>query len=282
MTMKLPLSPISLALCLMACGIASGAMASENTAAIATATAPGFLSTGAAASQAIKCQAVGDDVLADQTGKGAGGEMISGFVLNLLSQWQLPNGAAAVAQGSLAVTTNGNGQMSTQVSTSAQVLNNTNAGSNGANSNAIATGGQSISVNGVSQVTQVAGNGNVGSNSATIDFGNTSIPSIPGSTNSPTASASNASGSIKAAIAFGSGGVTVALQTPAGLATQSIAPNNTQQAGAIAQLLQIAGNNQAVANQLQLHLQTQQMSGNLLRQLGVMQAMQNRGGMPGR
>ncbi|WP_206999534.1 peptidase C39 [Trinickia mobilis] len=276
--MKLPFSPLRLALCLTACGIASGVPASENTA-VAT---PGFLSTGAAASQAIKWQAVGDDVLANQTGKYAGGSMISGFVLNLLSQWQLPNGAMAVAQGSLAVTAHGRGPMSAQVSTSAQVLDNTNAGSNGANPHAIATGGQNIAVNGVSQVTQVAGNGNVGSNSTTIDFGNASIPSIPGSTNSPAASASNASGSIKAGIAFGNGGVTVSLQTPAGLAAQSIAPNNTQQAGAIAQLLQIAGNNQAVANQLQLHLQTQQLSGNLLRQLGVMQALQVRGAMPGR
>jgi hypothetical protein len=282
MTMKLPLSPISLALCCIACGAASGAMASESTAAALALAPPGFLSTGAAAPQTVKWQAVGDDVLAEQTGKGAGGEMISGFVLNVLSQWQMPNGASAVAQGSLAVTSNGNGQMSEQVSTSAQVFDKKHDRSDGANPNAIATGGQSISVNGVSQVTQVAGNGNVGSNSTTIDFSNASIPSIPGAANSPTASASNASGSIKAGIAFGNGGVTVALQTPAGLATQSIAPNNTQQAGAIAQLLQIAGNNQAVSNQLQLHLQTQQLSGNLLRQLGVMQAMQNRGGMPGR
>jgi hypothetical protein len=282
MTMKLPLSPISLALCFMACGVASGAMASESTAAALATAPPGFLSTGAAASQAVKWQAVGDDVLAEQTGKGAGGSMISGFVLDLLSQWQLPNGANAVAQGSLAVTANGNGSMSEQMSTSAQVFDKKHDRSDGANPNAIATGGQNITVNGVSQVTQVAGNGNVGSNSTTIDFNNASIPSIPGGTNSPTASASNASGSIKADIAFGNGGVTVALQTPAGLATQSIAPNNTQQAGAIAQLLQIAGNNQAVTNQLQLHLQTQQLSGSLLRQLGVMQAMQNRGGMPGR
>ena len=275
--MKLPFSPLGLTLCLSVCGAASGVLASENTAVAA----PGFLSTGAAASPAIRWQAVDDDVLANQVGKYAGGSMISGFVLNLLSQWQLPNGAAAVAQGSLAVTTSGGGPMSAQVSTSAQVLNNTNAGSIGSNPNAIATGGQYISVNGVSQVTQVAGNGNVGSNSATIDFGNVAIASIPGGTNSTVASASNATGSIRAGIAFGNGGVTVSLQTPAGLATQSIAPNNTQQAGAIAQLLQIAGNSQSVTNQLQLHLQTQQLSGNLLRQLGVMQALRN-AALPGR
>jgi len=43
----------------------------------------------------------------------------------------------------------------------------------------------------------------------------------------------------------------------------------------ISQLLQIAGNNQQVANALQLHLQTQQMSASMLRQLGVLQALQN-------
>ncbi|TKC83929.1 peptidase C39 [Trinickia terrae] len=274
--MKHPFSPLGLALCLSACSVASGVSASENTAMAS----PGFLSTGAA-SQAVKWQAVDDDVLASQTGKYAGSSMISGFVLNLLSQWHLPDGATAVAQGSLAVTANADDQMSAQVRTSAHVHDRTNAGSNGANPHAIATGGQNISVNGVSQVTQVAGNGNVGSNSTTIDFSNASIPSIPGGANSPSANASNASGSIKASIAFDSGGVTVALKTPAGLAAQSVAPNNTQQAGAVAQLLQIAGNNQAVSNALQLHLQTQQMSGNLLRQLGVMQALQNRS-MPGR
>jgi hypothetical protein len=255
-------------------------LASEN---ISTpVTAPGLASAGQAASQAVKWQAVDDDVLAGQTGKYAGASMISGFVLNLLSQWQLPNGAAAVAQGSLAVSTNGNGTMSAQVSTSAQVVNGTNTGSTGANPNASVTGGQGISVNGVAQVTQVAGNGNVGSNTATIDFSPASFAPVPGGTNSPTANASNASGSIKANIAFGNGGVTVSLQTPSGLAAQSIAPNNMQQPGAIAQLLQIAGNGQAVTNQLQLRLQTQQLSGNLLRQLGVMQALQSRGVMPGR
>jgi hypothetical protein len=65
------------------------------------------------------------------------------------------------------------------------------------------------------------------------------------------------------------------LQTPAGLATQTITPGASQQAGQIAQLLQIAGNNQQVANALQLHLQTQQMSASMLRQLGVLQALQN-------
>jgi hypothetical protein len=69
--------------------------------------------------------------------------------------------------------------------------------------------------------------------------------------------------------------VSVSLQTPAGLASQTIAPGNAQQAGAIAQLLQVAGNNQQVANQLQLSLQTTSMSSAMLRQAGVLKALQN-------
>ena len=67
----------------------------------------------------------------------------------------------------------------------------------------------------------------------------------------------------------------MSVQTPAGIATQSITPSNLQQAGAIAQLLQIAGNNQQVANRLALTLQTQQMNAGLIRQTGVLQALRN-------
>ncbi len=114
-------------------------------------------------------------------------------------------------------------------------------------------------------------------NAAKIDFNNTAaqLASFAGGTNSPVANASNSTGTVKAGISFGNGGVTVALQTPAGLATQTIAPGNARQAGAIAQLLQIAGNNQQVANQLQLHLQTQQLTPAMQQQIGVLQALQN-------
>jgi hypothetical protein len=223
---------------------------------------------------------VDDDVLAHQTGKYAGATMISGFVLNVLSQWKMPNGATAIAQGALTVAQNMQNEITAKVHTMVKVTEDRVAAAqhnNGANPAAHATGGQGVSVNGVSQVTQVAGDGNVGVNAAQIDFNNNApqLANIAGGTNAPAASASNSTGTIKAGISFGNGGVTVALQTPAGLATQTIAPNNAQQAGSIAQLLQIAGNNQQVANQLQLHLQTQQMSPLMRQQLGVLQALQN-------
>ncbi len=242
------------------CGLATGAFAADVS------------TSRELAPVAVQWQSVGDDVLAQQTGKGAGGQMISGFVLNILSQWQLPNGASALAQGTLSVARDAVNALSANVGTLARVVEG--HGNPGANPNASAVGGQSIAVNGVSQVTQVAGDRNAGFNTATIDFNN-NPQLLAGGNNAQGASASNAAGNIKAGISFGNGGVTIALQTPAGIASQTIAPGNAQQAGAIAQLLQIAGNNQQVANQLQLSLQTAPMSSAMLRQAGVLQALQN-------
>ena len=137
--------------------------------------------------------------------------------------------------------------------------------------------GPTSAVIGISQVTQVAGDSNIGVNAATIDFNNNAaqLANVPGGTNSATSNASNASGTIRAGIAFGTGGVTVALQTPAGIATQTIVPSTAQQVSSIAQMLQIMGNNQQVGNQLQLHLQTQQMTPAMMQQMGVLQALQN-------
>ena len=283
---------IAVAVSALACALSSGAQAAESIG--LPQPVPAFLSNADGQAQGVRCEAVGDDVLAHQTGKYAGSDMISGFVLNLLSQWQLPNGATAVAQGALAVAQNTANQVSAQVKTLATVIDPTpggtpsvshgsnvgNAGNgtgSGANPNATATGGQNVSVNGVSQITQVAGNGNAGANAATIAYDNNApqVPTLPGASNQPSASASNVNGSIKAGISFGSNGVNVKLQTPAGIATQSIVPGNAQQAGAIAQLLQVAGNNQQVANQLQLSLQTQQMTSQMIRQSGVLQALRN-------
>jgi len=255
---------VGCALCFTTCGLASVAHAAEPTSTVFEDVA------------AVKLQPVDDAVLANQTGKGLAGDIISGVVVDLLSRWNQPNGTTAVASGALAIVTNTLNQVSVQLGASASVSGPSGTGGSGANRNASATGGQNVNVNGVSQITQVAGNGNIGTNQAQIDF-EPAPTSLPEGTynNATSATASNADGSVKAAISLANGGISVALQTPAGIATQTIAPSNAQQAGMIAQLLQIAGNNQQVANELQLHLQTQQMSASMLRQMGVLQALQN-------
>lgn len=269
---------IAAGVCALACACSGNAYAAESLAATQAAV-PAFLSAGGPDAQPVRCELVDDDVLAHQTGKYAGSDMISGFVLNVLSQWQLPNGASAVAQGALTVSQNTANQLSASVQTSAHVTDpipgGTNPHNSGATPNTSASGGQNVSVNGVSQITQVAGNSNVGSNAATIDYNNALQSAGMAGANQTSAAASNANGTIKAGIAFGGNGISVTLQTPAGMATQNIVPGSAQQAGAIAQLLQVAGNNQQVANQLQLSLQTQQLSTQMIRQAGVLQALRN-------
>jgi hypothetical protein len=294
------LSPLAAALALAIGQLGYTAHAAERLAA-----PPEFLS----AAIGEHWQAVDDDVLSHQTGKGAGGMMVSGLVLQLLSQWQMPNGGSASAQGTLTVSTNANNALTAQVTTSAQASDgpghgnaygnaNGNAGhgngvtadtrTTGANPQASATGGQTVSVSGVSQVTQVAGNGNVGANSTVIDFSGSTPTPLAGTTASTStaanaspnainasAAATSASGNVTAGVTFAGGGVAVTVQTPAGIATQTISPASARGSGSIAQLLQIAGNGQAVVNQLKLSVQTQPMSAALLRQLGVLQALQN-------
>ena len=226
-------------------------------------------------------QPVGDEVLAAQTGKFAGIPAISGFVLNLLSQWQLPNGESVAAAGTLAVskTTNGFTAQSSVAAAVTSLVSQTNQAvntyvngvlNNGANG-ATVTGGENVQANGVSQVTQVAGFNNAGSNSATIDFSPNSTPQLLNGMTSASASGPNG---LAASIAFTSAGAVVKLNTPAGVATQTLATSPTQSAN-IAQLLQIAGNNQNVVNQLQLHLQTSAVTANQLRLMGVQAALAN-------
>ncbi|POR45929.1 hypothetical protein B0G62_12843 [Paraburkholderia eburnea] len=289
MNRNLSQTGIAAGICALACAYSNGACAAESLAATQPPLplAPAFLSAGGADAHPVEVEAVDDDVLAHQTGKYAGSDMISGLVLNVISQWQLPNGATATAQGALTVVQNTVNQLSASVQTGAKVTDpvagGTTTANSGATPNTSASGGQNVSVNGVSQVTQVAGNNNVGSNAAAIDYANSSGGGGGGGggsqltslANTPSASASNANGTIRAGIAFGGNGISVTLQTPAGIATQNIMPSNAAQAGSIAQLLQVAGNNQQVANQLQLSLQTQQMSAQMIRQAGVLQALRN-------
>lgn len=227
-------------------------------------------------------QPVGDEVLAAQTGKFAGIPSISGFVLNLLSQWQLPNGESVAAAGTLAVSKTADG-FSAQTSVNAAIRNlvsQTNQAvntyvqgqlNNGANG-ATTTGGENVKVNGVSQVTQVAGYNNIGNNSAVIDF--SPGKATPQTYNGATSASASGPNGLAANIAFTANGAVVQLNTPAGIATQTITANQNQAAN-IAQLMKIAGNNQAVTNQLQLHLQTSTLTANQLRVMGVQAALAN-------
>jgi hypothetical protein len=238
-----------------------------------------FSANGASTDSAARWKPVDDATLASQTGKYAGSAMIDGMVLNVLSQWRLPNGASASARGSLVVD-DANRALDARVSTAARVSDVAHGNGNGAGIGAGASpgssarGGQNVAISGVSQLTQVAGDNNVGINSAIIDFNGAQAQPLAGN-DAPSASAANATGTIRSGIAFGSGGVTLALRTPAGAATQTIAPGTAHESGTIAQFVRIVGNTQAVSNQLQLSLRTQPMPAALVRQLGMLEALRN-------
>src|SRR5579864_4242233 len=145
--MKQHLTQLGLAICTTMCGVTGSAWASSGAAPV-----PEFLSSHDNGIDAIKVQMVDDDVLASQTGKNVGGTMISGFVLNILSQWQLPNGVTALAQGTLAAVENTAGQLTSTVRTQASLSGGgpgSGSAGSGANPNAKVSGGQSIAVNGV-------------------------------------------------------------------------------------------------------------------------------------
>src|SRR5271165_6288059 len=101
---------VGCALCFATCSLATVARAAEPT-------SPIFEDVAA-----VNLQPVDDTVLASQSGKGIAGDIISGVVVNLLSQWNLPNGTTAVAQGALAIVTNTLNQVGVQVSSSASVV----------------------------------------------------------------------------------------------------------------------------------------------------------------
>lgn len=229
---------------------------------------------------------VDDATLAQTSGRYAGGQAISGFVLTLLSRWTLPDGARLSAGGTLAVGPGPAGNAQVQVGTAAAVIGATAqpgaVGISGSSGNDSARGARNVAnnVDGVSQVTQVAGDRNVGTNTAVIDF----VPAGAGAT--PTggpnydgrasSSASNAAGTLKAGIAFTSTGATVSLQTPQGVAMQTLAAAGlSNPTGNVAQWLQIAGNGQQVQNLLQLHLNTQPLAPQQLRQAAALQALQS-------
>src|ERR1700753_3827294 len=103
--MKQHLTQLGLAITMM-CGLSVIKGSARGASGSGSPPLPEFLASHDGASATVKVQMVDDDVLAGQTGKYAGGTMISGFVLNILSQWQLPNGVTALAQGTLGAVQN--------------------------------------------------------------------------------------------------------------------------------------------------------------------------------
>ncbi|QHE92138.1 hypothetical protein [Pandoraea fibrosis] len=216
---------------------------------------------------------VSDEVLSHATGKYAQQNMITGFQLVMQSQWQMPTGASLAATGVLGVS-QGSGGVQIQTGAATGIIPGL-VNATTPITQAVA-GAASVLVNGVAQITQVAGDANNALNKATIQFGpgisiSTLVPvSGQGANNSQTTV-----GNLSASVAITSAGMQIALNTPNGNLGQSVAGGAGGAMNQIMQVVQVAGNAQQVMNTMQLNLQTNPLTSNALRQVGIQNAMAN-------
>lgn len=209
---------------------------------------------------------VDDDTLAHATGKYLDQNMISGFQLEMISHWQTPSGANLYAAGAVSVQRNGS-DLSVTANTSSSIT--PGQGDPSAKGLQVPRGGNLLRINGVGQITQVAGNSNAVTNQTLIDFqpktgGGGGGASNPGS--------KTTLGTMSAAVSIGANGLNLALEAPFGTVQQNIA-SGAGSLNRIMQVVQVAGDQQQVINSLQLHLQTNPVTADLLRQIGVQQAV---------
>lgn len=214
-----------------------------------------------------------DSELAQQRGKYLGASIVSGFMIEMASQWRNEAGQASAQARMLATDLRGHAA-NVAVSTQASVHMGPGALDEAA-AGASASGGAGVQVNGVGQVTQVAGNNNLAANTTSISIQPQPLPTLP--SGGPAAVAAG-SGFVAQAQA-GAGGVQVAITSPMGVASQAVTPNLAGAAGSVMQVAQLAGNAQVIANQLSIMLQIQSMSRQQLVQVGVAQALQSMAGL---
>lgn len=216
----------------------------------------------------VRPQPIDDATLAGVTGRYYGASMLVGLRVDIVSTLQTPSGSAS-ATGSLTVQRNGNGNgFDVQVDTHAHAHGQ--AGGNAAASGASARGGETVQIDGIAQVTQIAGDRNRMGNLTSISF----APSVTplGSPNG-TMDSHAQDGTVSARVTFAGGGAELAITAPGALLAQRFDPGIAGGSARIAQLGQIAANDVTGSNQLHLQLATQAMSAQLLRQLGVQQAL---------
>lgn len=214
-----------------------------------------------------------DAELARQRGKYLGASIVSGFMIEMASQWRNEAGQAS-AQARMLATDLRSNAAHVAVSTQASVHMGPGA-LDGAAPGASASGGAGVQVNGVGQVTQVAGSNNLAANATSISMQTQPLPALP----SGGSAAMAAENGFVARAQAGTGGVQVAITSPMGVASQSASPNLAGAAGSVMQVAQLAGNAQVITNQLSIQLQMQGMSHQQLAQVGVAQALRSIAGL---
>ena len=210
---------------------------------------------------------VSDAEMAGVRGKYLGASLVSGFVVEMVSRWQndtaIATATARVAAANLA-TSNAVAQATASLSAHVQSLAPGNVQGNGG------TASSAVQVAGVGQVAQIAGDGNSASNVSTIATQTTPIAAAPTTNvagNNPAAQVAHANGITASATAAPGGGVSLAIQSAAGSATQNA------QGGSLMQTARITGDAQQVLNLTNITLQVQQLTIRQLTQTSMRDAL---------
>ena len=220
----------------------------------------------AAPIQPVMVELVDDGELAAARGKYLGQFVVTGFMVEMATQW-LNHEAVATASARLtAAGLDHAGRPDVSVNTSAHVT-----ASNQASSAPAPTGVPALQISGLGQVSQIAGDGNSMANVTTIAFQREALPG-PGSSGAATSDAAAAGYRAHAAIAGNT--LVIGVATPSGVATQAIHSRGASGAGNLMQTAQIVGHQQQVVNQMSVQLQIRSMSASQLSQIGIAQALE--------
>jgi len=212
---------------------------------------------------------VNDSEMAEVAGKFTIAGEVVGMNLLMHSSWQAPNGQKLDGMAAVSLRLPGDGtsgRLSTQASATGsdptmQVPASSSYGT--------VTGSKGLNnVGGASQAVQVAGNSNAAKNSAAVQVTTAALNDYAGN-GATTASYRDANGA-QATVDISNNSVVLQLQTPDGVARQSV---NSANSGNIHQNIQIAANRQAVVNQLQLEVQVRPLTATGLAGQGLLQSL---------
>lgn len=210
----------------------------------------------------VAFEVVDDDILAGQTGKYFGANMLVGVRVDIVSALHAPQGTAA-ASGSLLVMRDAGG-ITVQVDARSQASGDASVAAAPPPAGTISGG--DLSVDGIAQVTQIAGDGNRMGNTTTIRF----VDSVSGSGFNGQTQASTGAGPMTAQVSFTDGGVRMDVGGPGAHLVQDVA---TDGASRVLQSGQVAGVGLTASNHLQLQMVTSAMPTQLVHQFGIQQAL---------
>lgn len=219
----------------------------------------------AAPIQPVMVELVDDGELAAARGKYLGQFVVTGFMVEMATQWRNQE-ALATASARLTATGLDRGHPDVSVGTSAHVTASAQASSAPA-----PAGVPGLQISGLGQISQIAGDSNSMANVTTIAF---QRDPLPGGGPSGAATSDAAAAGYRAHAAIAGNTLLIGVATPSGVASQAIQSRGAGGAGNLMQTAQIVGHQQQVVNQMSVQLQIRAMNAGQLSQIGIGQALE--------